>query len=107
MGEDSELKELHVLEHNLQNLLMQKQAISMELNEVANALSEVESSQDEIYKITGQIMLKSDKESVLKELKEKKHILELRNQSVEKQEAIFKAKADEIKKSFQKRQKAG
>ena len=50
------LQELQVLEHNLQALLMQKQAFQLELNESLNALDEVRKTNDTIYKMVGSIM---------------------------------------------------
>ena len=100
------IQELQLLEQNLQNLLMQKQAFQIELNEVENALSEVKKTKDEVYKITGQVMLKANKEETEKELKEKQDILSLRVKSIEKQENSFREKLeklrDEVTKEIQK-----
>jgi len=85
---------------------MQKQAFQIELNEVENALSEVKKTKDEVYKITGQVMLKANKEETEKELKEKQDILSLRVKSIEKQENSFREKLeklrDEVTKEIQK-----
>ena len=96
------IQELQLLEQNLQNLILQKQAFQMELNEVENALTEVEKTKDEIYKIVGQVMLKADKQETEKELKEKKDILNLRIKSIEKQESLFKDKTDKIREQVTK-----
>lgn len=74
----------------------------MELNEALNAIKEVGASSGEIYKITGQIMLKSDKEKILKDLEEKKKIAEMQIETIEKQEKLFDSKAEEIRKEAQK-----
>jgi prefoldin beta subunit len=91
------IQELQLLEQNLQNLLMQKQAFQLELNEVENAMSEVIKSGGEIYKITGQVMLKTDKSETEKELKEKNDLLSLRLKSIEKQEASVRQKAEKLR----------
>ena len=96
------IQELQILEQNLQNLMFQKQNNNLELNEVVNAIKEVTQSGGDIYKITGQIMLKSNKETTLKDLEEKKKVLEIRNESIEKQENLLVSKADEIKEEFKK-----
>jgi prefoldin beta subunit len=90
---ESKIQELQLLEQNLQNILMQKQAFQIELNETDTALEEVKKSKDEVYKITGNIMIKSSKDSLLKELEEKKKLLELRLKAIEKQEASLAEKA--------------
>ena len=65
MNVDSEtskrIQELQILEQNLQNLLMQKQAFQVELNEANNALGEVDKTEDEVYKVLGNVMIKTDK----------------------------------------------
>ncbi len=91
------IQELQVLERNLQSILMQKQALVIELSEIESALSEVSRSSDGVYKLTGSIMIKADKESVMKELEEKKAMLSLRINSIEKQENLIEKKAEEIK----------
>ena len=96
------LQELQVIEHNLQNILMQKQAFQMELSEALNALEEISKTKDAIYKMAGSIMIKADKEKTLKELEEKKKILELRNSSLDKQEKLLESKAQEVQNELRK-----
>jgi len=94
------IQELQILEQNLQNLMMQKQTIQIELNEAANALTDLKKSGDEVYKIVGGLMVRSDKSSLLAELEEKKKIFELRVSSIEKQEKILDEKAETFKKEL-------
>lgn len=101
------IQELQILEQNLQSLLLQKQAFQFELNETENALSEVSKSKDDIYKITGQIMIKAKKEEVEKELSERKDILSLRIKSIEKQERAFKEKIDSLREELSKNMESG
>jgi len=91
------IEELQILEQNLQNFFMQKQSIQIELNEVLNALSEVKKTADDIYKVIGGVMIKSNKDQLIKELEEKKKILDLRIGSIEKQEKIIESKAAGLK----------
>lgn len=88
---EEKIKEMQITEQNLQNLLMQKQAFQMELNETQNASEALKSSKGDVYKIAGQIMLKSNKPEIEKELEEKKHLLSLRVKSIEKQETEMRA----------------
>jgi len=103
------IQEFQIIEHNLQALIMQKQAFQLELNESLNALEEVKKTNDEVYKVTGSIMLKASKDTIMKELEEKKKILELRLSTIEKQEKLLESKAKELqeeaKKSLEKRTK--
>ena len=99
--ENSEkIQELQILEHNLQALIAQKQAIQMELNEVLNALEEVKKTNDEVYKVISGVMLKSSQAVIVKELEEKKNLFELRISSVEKQEKIIESLIEATKKEL-------
>ncbi|MBS3080033.1 prefoldin subunit beta [Candidatus Pacearchaeota archaeon] len=92
------IKELQLYEQNLNNLMMQKQAFQVELNETENALTEINKSKDEIFKLIGNIMVKSDKEKIEKELKKRRDMIDLRLRSIEKQEETVQKQLDELKK---------
>ncbi len=94
--------ELQVLEQNIQSLLVQKQSSSMEFGETSNALDEVRKSKNAIYKMVGSIMVVVDKELTIKELEEKKKVLELRAESISKQEKIFETKAQDLQQEIKK-----
>ena len=96
----SKIQELQILEQNLQNQLMQKQTVQIELNEVQNALDDLKRTGDEVYKIIGGVMIRSNKADLLKELSEKQKILELRISSVEKQEKILEEKTGKLRKEL-------
>ena len=91
------IQHLQILEQNLQSFLLQKQAFQFELNETENALKEVGKTKEDIFKIIGQVMIKSAKEDIENELKQKKDILELRIKSFEKQESRLKEESEKLK----------
>jgi prefoldin beta subunit len=91
------IQELQAFEQNLQQIVIQKQAFQLELNETENALSEVSKTKDDVFRIVGQIMLKADKHETEKELQEKKEILNLRLKSIEKQESSFRERAEKLR----------
>lgn len=95
---ENKIQELQILEQSLQNLLMQKQAFQMELSETQSAIEEMKNSGDEVFKIVGQIMIKSDKNKILQELEHKVKLLDLRMKSFEKQEATLSEKAQKLQK---------
>jgi len=94
------IQELQVLEQNLQTLMMQKQTFQVELNEITNALLDLKKSDDEVYKMVGGLMVKTDKTTLNSDLEEKKKLLEMRISSVEKQEKIINGKSEEFKKDI-------
>ncbi|MBS3075640.1 prefoldin subunit beta [Candidatus Pacearchaeota archaeon] len=97
------IQELQSYEHTLQNLLMQKQAFQFESNETENAIDEVSKSKDEVFKIVGSIMIKTDNEKILKELKQKSEHLSIRFKSIEKQESELTKRIEELRDEVMKK----
>lgn len=100
MDADNKIEELKVLESNLQSLLTQRQSFQMEINEVDNALEELKDYQDEIYKLVSGMLIKTNKEKIVAELKEKKKMSESKRDAVEKQEKILEKRAETLKKEI-------
>jgi len=96
------IQHLQILEQNLQNILLQKQAFKLESSETENALKEVENSKQEVYRLIGQVMLKSSKTDIEKELKQKKEILDIRVKSIEKQEQELARQSENLKQEVMK-----
>ena len=101
-AQENKIQEMQILEQNLQNILMQKQAFQMELSETESALIEINKSGDEVFKIIGQLMIKSDKSKILEELSDKEKILNLRLNSLEKQENSISKKLSEFRDEVMK-----
>lgn len=91
---------MQILEQNLQNLLFQKQAFQMELTETQSAIREIENSSDDVFKIVGQMMIKTEKSKMQEELKNKEKILELRLKTIERQESFFTEQLEKIRNNF-------
>jgi prefoldin beta subunit len=103
---DNIIEELQMTEQALQNLVMQKQIFQLELLETNSALEELKNLKtDEVYKVVGSIMIKTNKEAQIKELKKKSDILELRLKSIENQEEELKNKALKVRSEFLKKTK--
>jgi len=97
------IKQLQIFEQNFQAILMQKQAFQMELTETENALTEIAKSKDDIYKMIGQIMIKTDKNKVESELKRKQELLSLRLKTFEKQESELTKQLEDLRKEIMKK----
>src|SRR3972149_6481387 len=78
MSQDKKIQEIQMMEQNLQNLLLQKQAFQMELSETLAAKKEIDNAGEEVFKIIGQLMVKTDKEKVKSELANKEKLLGIR-----------------------------
>ena len=94
---EKNIQEIQFLEQGLQNILYQKQAFQMELSETKEALNELEKSKDEVFKVIGQIMIKSDKTKIKEEFLTKIKIFELRIKELEKQEASLTTRIEKIR----------
>ena len=72
MNKDTEKKiqQFQIIEQQLDNIILQKQNFQVQLAENENASVELEKSNKTPYKIIGTIMVSSERNSLLKDLKE-------------------------------------
>ncbi|MBU2503509.1 MAG: prefoldin subunit [Nanoarchaeota archaeon] len=98
-NKEQQSQEISTLEQNLQNLLFQNQAFQMEISEVKAAMKEIEGSK-EVFKIVGQLMMKSNPESVKEELSNKEKLLSLRIKALENQESELTKRLETLKKQI-------
>lgn len=94
---EKSIQEIQFLEQGMQNIIFQKQAFQMELSEAKEALKELEGSKDEVFKVIGQIMVRSDKAKMKEELLSKIKIFELRIKELEKQENSLSGRIEKIR----------
>ena len=92
---EQKIGQLQLLEQSLQTFLMQKQQFQAQLMEINSALEELKDSK-EAYKIVGNIMVKSTKEELEKDLTGKREMIELRIKTLEKQENQIREKASKM-----------
>ncbi len=102
MVSENKIQEMQFLEQHLQNSLLQKQAFQMELSETTSALKQLDNSGEEVFKIIGQLMLKTDRSKIKEELLNKEKILELRIKSIEKQEVSLTEQLDKLREEVMK-----
>jgi len=95
---EKNIQELQMLDQNLQNILLQKQAFQIELRETQAALKELEKSGEEVFKIIGQLMIKTDKKDMKEELVTKEKMIDLRIKSFEKQEHALSEKFGDLQR---------
>lgn len=100
MDNNDKIQQIQFMEQNIQNLFMQKQAFQMELSESQSAMKEIENSDEEIFKIVGQLMIKADKQKTKEDLSNKERILKLRLETIEKQEASLTEKMENLRKEI-------
>ncbi|MDW3631632.1 MAG: prefoldin subunit beta [Nitrososphaeraceae archaeon] len=106
MGQENELppwlkeqiSRLQQLQQNLQAIMMQKQQIELEIVETERALEELSktTTSDSIYKAAGPLLIKSDKDTIEKDLTEKKELANTRVMVLGKQELRVKENLKEV-----------
>ncbi|MCH7850961.1 MAG: prefoldin subunit [Nanoarchaeota archaeon] len=95
------IQEMQMLEQTFQQLLMQKNAFSMESNETELIIKEVEKSKGEISRIIGsQVVIRSTKEKILEEMKTKKELIKTRSIAIDKQEKELSEKLDSLREEI-------
>ena len=93
-----QLARLNQLQQNLQAVQMQKQQIEIELVEIDKALEELKkiNAADAVYKTAGPVLIKANRDDVVKELEEKKELSNTRVMVLSKQETRVKENLKEI-----------
>jgi len=97
------------LQQNLQAVLAQKQQVEAEQAEAGKALEELNKSanSDMIFKFAGNLLIKVQKDAIMKELAEKKELASTRSLVLAKQEARFRANLKEIQVKIDESIKGG
>ena len=92
------LLRLQQLQRNLQTVLTQKQQVELENNETDQALTELEILTEKavIYKSIGSLLVKSKKNKVEADLKERKELLNTRVQVLSKQEERLRTQLNQL-----------
>lgn len=99
------IQELQMIEQNLQGILFQKQAFQLEASETNSALKELGKAGEDVFKIIGQLMIRTDKSKTKQELENKQKILELRLKSLDKQENSLSEQLETIRNELLDSQK--
>ncbi|MEM0067780.1 MAG: prefoldin subunit beta [Saccharolobus sp.] len=94
----AQLAKFQQLKGQLDRLLLEKSTIENELREINRVLDELATLNTDatIYKIVGNLLIKSDKASIEKELNDRKELLELRSRTYQKQESILRKQLEDL-----------
>lgn len=93
-----QLSRLQQLQQNLQAVMMQKQQVELEIVETDRALEELRKIEGDnaVYKGAGPLLIKTNKDDVLKELEERKELSNTRITVLGKQEIRIKDNLKEV-----------
>ncbi len=100
-----QLVRLQQLQQTLQAVLTQKQQLELEKTELEKAMAELEKATDEtpIYKSLGSILVKSDRQKLLAEFKERGELTDTRVTVLGKQEERTRTRLKELQQKLQER----
>ncbi len=98
------LNRMQQLQNMLQQLVVQKQRLELELTESDRALKTLEDtpSDAKVYKSAGAVLVEKDKDIVVKELTERKEFLGLRSKVLVKQETNTRERLTQLQENLQK-----
>jgi len=85
----------------LQAVLMQKQALSMQSREIEKALEHLETASDDVYRTVGPILVKVPGGEVKKQLEDDKEEVDLKLKTIESQEKKLRDKLKESQEKIQ------
>ena len=93
-----QVSRLQQLQQNLQAIMMQKQQVEIENVETERALEELKKTtpDDTVYKLAGPLLVKSNREGLIKDLEEKKELSKTRVVVLGKQESRVKENLKEV-----------
>ena len=99
----NQLRQLQQFQQQLEITVQQRLQIDVRLRETENALEELNKLEENapVYKSVGNLIIKADKEKLIKELQEEKETLEVRKKTLESQENKLKEKIEELQKKLQ------
>jgi len=102
--DDSRLVEqFQSYQQQYQAIIIQKEQLKLQELEIDNALEELEATKEEkVYKISGPIMIKKDREDLKKELEERKENIELRLKTLSTAESKIVSKLKEMEADIRK-----
>jgi prefoldin, beta subunit, archaeal len=99
----NQIAQIQQVQQQAQALAMQKSQTDIMIKETEMAIEELEKSPEDavVYKSVGELMLKSDKTSLLSSLKERQETFSLRVQSIERQEERLNARFKQLQEQLQ------
>jgi len=100
-----QLARLQQLQQTLQAVMTQKQQLEIEASETDKAVAELDKVTDHtpVYKSVGSLLIKSDRQALLAELKERKELLGTRITVLGRQEERTKERVKELQGKLQEK----
>lgn len=97
----TDIQKLSQIEQNLSSIVNQRQSIQKQVLEIDNAISELK-DEKEGYQIVGTVMVKKPATEITENLTEKKEMMSVRLQALQKQEQTLRNEAKKIQEKVMK-----
>ncbi|WNY29065.1 hypothetical protein MmiEs2_12790 [Methanimicrococcus stummii] len=99
----NQIAQIQQVQQQAQALAMQKSQVDVMVKETEMAIEELAKAADDavVYKSVGELMIKSDKASLLTSLKERQESFSLRVQSIERQEERLNSRFKQLQEQLQ------
>ena len=97
----NKIAQFQTMQQQLQMVAVQKQQMALDKSEAEAASKELAASKGDVYRSVGPILMKADKASLTKDLKESVTSADNRISLLEKQEQKIALKAQELQKDLQ------
>ncbi|MDY0266400.1 MAG: prefoldin subunit beta [Methanimicrococcus sp.] len=99
----NQIAQIQQVQQQAQALAMQKSQIDVMTKEAEMAIEELEKTSEDsvVYKSVGELMIKSDKTSLLSSLKDRQESFSLRIQSIERQEERLNTRFKQLQEQLQ------
>lgn len=84
------------LQSKLQGIMMEKQQLLMQTSEIDRALKALGDVTGKTYEMIGTVLIERDKENIKSDLLERKQMMDLRTESLEKNERTIKSRLQSL-----------
>jgi len=104
---NASLAELQELQTKIQATMIEKQQLMVQASDIDRALQSLKDVQGKTYEMIGTILVERDKSEIEKGLLDRKQLIDLRLESLDKNERTFRARLKAIAEKFEGAQRGG
>lgn len=104
---NASLAELQDIQAKLQAITVEKQQLMMQQNDIDRALQSLKDVDGKTYEMIGTLLVERSKEDIEKDLLERKQLIGVRLESIEKNERTYKSRLQSIVEKFESSKRSG
>jgi len=98
---EQQIAEFQGLQGQLQSVMIQKQQVQTQVDELAQASEELKSAKGAVFRSAGTLLIQSTREEAEKDVAEKKELYSVRANALSRQEERLKARLTELKQKLE------